>query len=42
MADLFLLAQPGKYGIKKFDENITVLGFSNFLMVLLRIFRVSD
>nr|VFK28850.1 MAG: hypothetical protein BECKMB1821G_GA0114241_104220 [Candidatus Kentron sp. MB] len=42
MADLFLLAQPGKSGIKKFDEKYHFLGFSNFLMVLLRIFRVSD
>nr|VFK12913.1 MAG: hypothetical protein BECKLPF1236B_GA0070989_104123 [Candidatus Kentron sp. LPFa] len=35
-------AQPGKSGTEKFDERYDFLSFSNFLIVLFRIFRESD
>nr|VFK60718.1 MAG: hypothetical protein BECKTUN1418D_GA0071000_11338 [Candidatus Kentron sp. TUN] len=37
-----MFPQPGKSGTKKVDEGYHFLNFSNFLIVLFRIFRESD
>nr|VFK21533.1 MAG: hypothetical protein BECKLPF1236A_GA0070988_103073 [Candidatus Kentron sp. LPFa]VFK34900.1 MAG: hypothetical protein BECKLPF1236C_GA0070990_103103 [Candidatus Kentron sp. LPFa] len=34
--------QPGKSGTKKVDERYHFMSFSNFLIILFRIFRESD
>ena len=35
-------SQPGKSGTKKVDERYHFMSFSNFLIILFRIFRESD
>ena len=37
-----ITAQPGKSGTKKVDERYHFMSFSNFLIILFRIFRESD
>nr|VFK11328.1 MAG: mRNA interferase MazF [Candidatus Kentron sp. LPFa] len=37
-----MTTQPGKSGTKKVDEKYHLMSFSNFLIILFRIFRESD